>query len=69
MTFAPCLSLLCLPALQQVVLRNGTDAFEAWQNPPAPIYMQFYFFNLTNPTEVLNGERPAVLEIGPYTYR
>ncbi|XP_047228869.1 lysosome membrane protein 2c isoform X1 [Girardinichthys multiradiatus] len=53
----------------EVVLRNGTEAFGAWADPPAPIYMQFYFFNLTNPGEVLDGERPAVVEIGPYTYR
>ncbi|XP_053709141.1 lysosome membrane protein 2c [Synchiropus splendidus] len=54
---------------KQVVLENGTMAFDAWESPPAPIYMQFYFFNLTNPTEVLSGARPAVVEIGPYTYR
>ncbi|XP_029300865.1 lysosome membrane protein 2c [Cottoperca gobio] len=54
---------------KEVVLKNGTEAFEAWESPPAPIYMQFYFFNLTNPLEVLDGDRPAVLEIGPYTYR
>uniref|UniRef100_A0A1A8HEK3 Scavenger receptor class B, member 2 n=1 Tax=Nothobranchius korthausae TaxID=1143690 RepID=A0A1A8HEK3_9TELE len=54
---------------KEVVLRNGTEAFEAWEDPPAPIYMQFYFFNVTNPEEVLDGERPAVVEIGPYTYR
>ncbi|XP_028273047.1 lysosome membrane protein 2c [Parambassis ranga] len=54
---------------KEIVLKNGTDAFEAWENPPAPIYMQFYFFNLTNPLEVLDGDRPAVVEIGPYTYR
>ncbi|KAM8743815.1 lysosome membrane protein 2c [Acanthopagrus schlegelii] len=54
---------------KEVVLKNGTLAFEAWENPPAPIYMQFYFFNLTNPMEVLDGDRPAVVEIGPYTYR
>uniref|UniRef100_A0A1A7YQ99 Scavenger receptor class B, member 2 n=1 Tax=Iconisemion striatum TaxID=60296 RepID=A0A1A7YQ99_9TELE len=54
---------------KEVVLRNGTEAFEAWEDPPAPIYMQFYFFNVTNPEEVLVGERPAVVEIGPYTYR
>lgn len=53
----------------EVVLKNGTEAFEAWENPPAPIYMQFYFFNVTNPLEVLDGDRPAVVEIGPYTYR
>nr|XP_019937302.1 PREDICTED: lysosome membrane protein 2-like [Paralichthys olivaceus] len=54
---------------KDVVLENGTEAFKAWENPPAPIYMQFYFFNLTNPMEVLDGDRPAVVEIGPYTYR
>ncbi|XP_022617927.1 lysosome membrane protein 2-like [Seriola dumerili] len=54
---------------KEVVLKNGTEAFKAWENPPAPIYMQFYFFNLTNPLEVLDGDRPAVVEIGPYTYR
>ncbi|XP_034402684.1 lysosome membrane protein 2c [Cyclopterus lumpus] len=54
---------------KEIVLKNGTEAFEAWENPPAPIYMQFYFFNVTNPLEVLDGDRPAVIEIGPYTYR
>ncbi|CAL8277851.1 unnamed protein product [Merluccius merluccius] len=54
---------------KEVVLKNGTDSFEAWKDPPPPVYMQFYFFNLTNPLEVLQGDRPAVQEIGPYTYR
>lgn len=54
---------------KEVVLKNGTEAFDAFENPPVPIYMQFYFFNLTNPLEVLDGDRPAVVEIGPYTYR
>ncbi|XP_036444566.1 lysosome membrane protein 2c [Colossoma macropomum] len=53
----------------EVVLENGTEAFAVWQDPPAPVYMQFYFFDLTNPEEVLKGERPAVIEVGPYTYR
>ncbi|XP_013859290.1 lysosome membrane protein 2c [Austrofundulus limnaeus] len=54
---------------KEVLLKNGTEAFGAWKDPPAPIYMQFYFFNVSNPQEVLAGERPAVVEIGPYTYR
>uniref|UniRef100_A0A4W5L4M2 Scavenger receptor class B, member 2c n=1 Tax=Hucho hucho TaxID=62062 RepID=A0A4W5L4M2_9TELE len=54
---------------KEIVLRNGTHAFDVWENPPPPVYMQFYFFNVTNPAEVLRGERPAVLEVGPYTYR
>lgn len=54
---------------EQVVLENGTEAFSVFQNPPPPVYMQFYFFNLTNPAEVLDGDTPVVLQIGPYTYR
>uniref|UniRef100_A0A4W4FFP9 Scavenger receptor class B, member 2c n=1 Tax=Electrophorus electricus TaxID=8005 RepID=A0A4W4FFP9_ELEEL len=53
----------------EVVLENGTEAFAIWQDPPPPVYMEFYFFNLTNPAEVMSGERPAVIEVGPYTYR
>lgn len=54
---------------QEIVLVNGTEAFSVWQNPPPPVYMQFYFFNLTNPAEVLDGSKPSVVQIGPYTYR
>uniref|UniRef100_UPI0037E9968B lysosome membrane protein 2c n=1 Tax=Semicossyphus pulcher TaxID=241346 RepID=UPI0037E9968B len=54
---------------KEIVLKNGTEAYKAWESPPAPIYMQFYFFNVTNPMEVLDGDRPAVVEVGPYTYR
>ncbi|XP_069834348.1 lysosome membrane protein 2 [Dendropsophus ebraccatus] len=51
------------------ILKNGTEAYNNWVAPPPPIYMQFYFFNVTNPLEVLDGEKPVVDEIGPYTYR
>ncbi|KAM9331139.1 lysosome membrane protein 2 [Gastrophryne carolinensis] len=51
------------------VLQNGTEVFNSWANPPPPIFMKFYFFNVTNPQEVLSGEKPVVDEIGPYVYR
>lgn len=54
---------------QEMVLKNGSEAFAAWEDPPPPIYMEFYFFNVSNPAEVLQGETPAVREKGPYTYR
>lgn len=59
---------VCL-LFQGTVLKNGTETFEAWEDPPPPVYMQFYFFNVTNPLEVLQGDTPLVEEIGPYTYR
>ncbi|XP_005388239.1 PREDICTED: lysosome membrane protein 2 [Chinchilla lanigera] len=54
---------------KRVVLRNGTEVFRSWEKPPLPVYTQFYFFNVTNPEEVLRGERPVLEEVGPYTYR
>uniref|UniRef100_A0A2I3LX33 Scavenger receptor class B member 2 n=1 Tax=Papio anubis TaxID=9555 RepID=A0A2I3LX33_PAPAN len=54
---------------KKIVLRNGTEAFDSWEKPPLPVYTQFYFFNVTNPEEILRGETPRVEEVGPYTYR
>ncbi|KAI8512908.1 CD36 [Branchiostoma belcheri] len=50
-------------------LRKGEFVYGRWKDPPYPIYMQFYFFNLLNKDEVLNGAKPAFQEKGPYTYR
>uniref|UniRef100_A0A8C5XTP6 Scavenger receptor class B member 2 n=1 Tax=Microcebus murinus TaxID=30608 RepID=A0A8C5XTP6_MICMU len=54
---------------KNIVLRNGTELFDSWEKPPLPVYTQFYFFNVTNPEEVLRGEAPRLEEVGPYTYR
>ena len=43
--------------------------YSYWLDPPVPIFMQFYMFNITNPKEFLEGQRPAVAQSGPYTYR
>uniref|UniRef100_A0A8C6MKE0 Scavenger receptor class B member 2 n=1 Tax=Moschus moschiferus TaxID=68415 RepID=A0A8C6MKE0_MOSMO len=54
---------------KNIVLRNGSETFDSWKKPPLPVYTQFYFFNVTNPEEILNGETPRLEEVGPYTYR
>ncbi|XP_066567006.1 lysosome membrane protein 2a isoform X2 [Amia ocellicauda] len=54
---------------KEITLTDGKDVFEAWKNPTPPIYMQYFFFNVTNPEEFLAGGKPAVTQIGPYTYR
>ncbi|XP_076351833.1 lysosome membrane protein 2-like isoform X1 [Tachypleus tridentatus] len=55
---------------EQLNLSNGTEAYTNWKDIPVPLYMQFYVFNVTNPYDVIrNSSKPAVQEIGPYTFR
>jgi len=40
-----------------------------WKEIPVPFYLSVYFFEVVNPSEVLNGQKPVVRERGPYVYR
>ncbi|XP_030625890.1 lysosome membrane protein 2 [Chanos chanos] len=54
----------------EIVLKEGSRVFETWKNPPPPVFMEFFFFNVTNADDVLAGkDKPSVVEVGPYTYR
>nr|XP_019937947.1 PREDICTED: lysosome membrane protein 2-like isoform X1 [Paralichthys olivaceus] len=54
---------------KEIVLVEGSRVFESWKTPPPPVYMEFFFFNVTNADEFLNGAKPEVKQVGPYTYR
>ncbi|KAK7143000.1 hypothetical protein R3I93_014225 [Phoxinus phoxinus] len=55
---------------REITLTEGSKVFATWKNPPPPVFMQFFFFNVTNPDAFLRGEAKARLaEMGPYTYR
>ncbi|XP_068166979.1 lysosome membrane protein 2a [Antennarius striatus] len=54
---------------KEITLSETSRVFESWKNPPPPVYMEYYFFNVTNPQEFLSGGKAAVKQIGPYTYR
>ena len=47
----------------------GNPTYEQFDNPDVPLYKDVYFYNLTNPEEFMNGSRPQVEELGPYSYR
>ncbi|KAM7368856.1 hypothetical protein PAMP_013161 [Pampus punctatissimus] len=54
---------------KEIVLVEGSRVFESWKRPPPPVYMEFFFFNVTNPDEFLKGAKAKVNQVGPYTYR
>lgn len=54
---------------EDVVIQEGTTAYESWLRPPTPVYMQFWVWDLTNPDEFLAGGVPHMEEKGPYTYQ
>ena len=53
---------------QNINLQPGTELREMWSNFPDPVGFKVYLFNVTNPTEIQKGEKPALREVGPYVY-
>uniref|UniRef100_A0A8C6SAR4 Lysosome membrane protein 2-like n=1 Tax=Neogobius melanostomus TaxID=47308 RepID=A0A8C6SAR4_9GOBI len=54
---------------KEIVLVEGSRVFESWRRPPPPVYMELFFFNMTNVDAFLAGAKPQVTQVGPYTYR
>uniref|UniRef100_A0A4W4HF65 Scavenger receptor class B, member 2a n=1 Tax=Electrophorus electricus TaxID=8005 RepID=A0A4W4HF65_ELEEL len=55
---------------KEITLAENSRVLDGWINPPPPVYMQYFFFNITNPEEFFTGRaKPHVTEMGPYTYR
>ncbi|KAK2819289.1 hypothetical protein Q5P01_024850 [Channa striata] len=54
---------------KEIVLVEGSRVFDSWKSPPPPVYMEYFFFNVTNLDEFLGGAKPVLKQVGPYTYR
>ncbi|XP_005096207.1 lysosome membrane protein 2 [Aplysia californica] len=53
----------------QLPLKKGSESYKNWQAPGTPIYFQVWMFDVVNYMEVMEkGERPALVQMGPYTY-
>lgn len=55
-------------AIGEMVLKEGSQKFEAWRETPVPVYYKVYVFNLTNPRQFMAGDNPVMRECGPYVY-
>lgn len=62
-------SLIKQQILKNVQIDPNSLSFGMWKEIPVPFYMSVYFFNVLNPEEVLQGQKPSVQELGPYVYR
>lgn len=55
---------------KEVVLEEGTIAFQNWVKTGTEVYRQFWIFDVLNPQEVVvNSSKIKVKQRGPYTYR
>lgn len=52
-----------------MVLKPNSYCLDLWRKPPAPLALDFYFFNWTNPEEIYDlNKKPKFKEMGPYRF-
>ncbi|KAK7834883.1 hypothetical protein U0070_022854 [Myodes glareolus] len=55
---------------KEVVLEEGTTAYQNWVKTGTTVYRQFWIFDVQNPDDVAkNSDKIKVKQRGPYTYR
>lgn len=50
-------------------LRRLTLTREMYMKAPFPMEFHIHIFNITNPDEVMRGEKPHLKDVGPYVYK
>ncbi|KAJ2943282.1 hypothetical protein O0L34_g12088 [Tuta absoluta] len=67
LSFVPWLDYLIFRELK---LWNGSLSYSYWHKPGVHRYTKVYIFNVTNPQGFLeHGEKPKLVEVGPFVYR
>ncbi|XP_012524456.2 sensory neuron membrane protein 1 isoform X2 [Monomorium pharaonis] len=52
----------------KIALKPGSEIREMWSAFPLPLDFKIYLFNVTNPTEIMEGKKPKLQEVGPFFY-
>ncbi|ESO89463.1 hypothetical protein LOTGIDRAFT_165058 [Lottia gigantea] len=53
-----------------IPIEKSSETYKDFLTPPSPIFFQIWVFHIANHIEVLqNGDKPALVQMGPYTYR
>lgn len=59
---------LALAKAWSLKLDEDSTSYDYWIISRKPIVSRKFFFNVTNPSEVLAGKKPVLHEVGPYSY-
>ncbi|KAG7213065.1 hypothetical protein KM043_002396 [Ampulex compressa] len=65
--YEPLINVLTVIIQKELELSEDSSSYKIWMSP-IKISYKVYFFNVTNPDEVLEGELPKFVEMGPYVY-
>ncbi len=50
-------------------LHQGTKIYDAWRNPPLPLKISFYLFEITDQEFLNTTKLPSVRQRGPFVYQ
>lgn len=63
-------SILNFMISKELRLTPESRVYSIWRKTPMPLTLDFYFFNWTNPEELMNeSSRPNLVEMGPYRFK
>ena len=52
-----------------MTIEEGHATYEQLENPTLPVYKSFHIWNLTNADGFVDGDKPQLQLLGPYSYR
>lgn len=55
--------------IRQMPLTEGSTLFENWRLARSGTVVEFYFFVVSNIQDFMRGEKPVLVQIGPYAYQ